>query len=136
MNWSADEVVETPPGPFTVTSTVPTDSAGLVAVICAAESHYKAARCDRAEVHRRGTAKFDPVIVTDVPPIASPAAGAMPVTAERPSSMPIFQCFADQPAVIGQRSQDALSRLAAVPFGYLGPFRRTKTSAHDGAPCC
>ena len=32
VNWSADEVVEVPPGVVTVTSTVPADSAGEVAV--------------------------------------------------------------------------------------------------------
>ena len=53
MNWSADEVAEVPPGLVTVTSTVPAEPAGLVAVICVRRVDCHAGRRGRAEVDRR-----------------------------------------------------------------------------------
>ena len=52
MNWSADDVAEVPPAVTTVTSTVP-EPAGLVAVICVAESTENRRR-RAAEIDRRG----------------------------------------------------------------------------------
>ena len=79
-NWSAAEVVEMPPGVVTVTSTVPLDSAGLVAVICVAETTVKLL----AAVVPKSTAVAPlrpvPVIVTRVPPARGPIAGLMLVT--------------------------------------------------------
>ena len=69
-----------PPGPVTVTSTVPAASAGLVAVICVAETTITLV----AAVVPKSTAvaplKPVPVIVTDVPPADGPAAGLTAVT--------------------------------------------------------
>ena len=70
-----------PPGLVTVTSTVPADSAGLVAVICVAELTVKLLAAMVPKSTAVAPVKPVPVIVTDVPPAAGPAAGLTPVTA-------------------------------------------------------
>ena len=80
VNWSAEEVVETPPGPVTVMSTVPAGSTGLMAVICVDETTTTLV----AGVVPKSTTglplKPVPVIVTALPPNAYPVAGLTPVT--------------------------------------------------------
>ena len=79
MNSSAADVGDVPPGPVTVTSTVPADSAGLVAVIC-----VPVLLVIVAAVLPKSTAvaplKAVPVIVTEVPPANGPTVGLTAVT--------------------------------------------------------
>ena len=77
---SAEEVVETPPGPVTVTSTMPADSAGLVAVICVGETTTTLLAAIVPKSTTVAPLKPTPVIVTGVPPAAGPCDGLMPVT--------------------------------------------------------
>jgi hypothetical protein len=80
VNWSAGEVAEVPPAVVTVTSTVPTASAGEVVVISVSETTVN----DAAGVAPKWTdvapVKWVPVIVTGVPPPLGPDVGAMEVT--------------------------------------------------------
>ena len=63
-----------PPGVVTVTSTVPADSGGLVAVICVAVSLVTAAAAP-PNFTAVAPARFVPVIVTVVPPATDPQLG-------------------------------------------------------------
>ncbi len=80
MNSSAGTLVETPPGPVTITSTVPVP-AGLVAVISVAERTSTLVAALAPKLTFVASVKLVPVIVTDVPPTVGPSAGLMPVTA-------------------------------------------------------
>ena len=72
VNWSAAEVVETPPGLVTVMSTVPAGTAGLAAVICVAETTVKLLAANVPKSTTVVPLKPVPVMVTDVPPAAWP----------------------------------------------------------------
>jgi hypothetical protein len=80
VNWSDPELPLVPPGPETVTSTVPAISGGEVAVIEEGELTVKLV----AAVVPKSTAvvpvKFVPVIVTEVPPVVAPEVGDTTVT--------------------------------------------------------
>jgi hypothetical protein len=83
VNWSANEVVEVPPGELMVTSTVPADSPGEVAVQLVVEEQITA----EAEVVPKSISvspapveKPVPVIVTEVRPETGPEMGETPVT--------------------------------------------------------
>ncbi len=69
-----------PPGPVTVTSTVP-DPAGEVAVTDVAELTVTPVAALPPKATVSPAANFDPVIVTAVPPDAGPVAGETPPTA-------------------------------------------------------
>ena len=79
MYWSEVLVALAPPGVATVTSTVPTDPGGEVAVIVVGLVTVNA-----VPVRPKATAvaprKFAPLIVTVVPPMFGPLVGLMPVT--------------------------------------------------------
>ena len=79
MNWSAELAALVPPGPVTVTSTVP-DPAGEVAVIDVAEFTVTPDAAAPPNATVSPAAKFDPVIVTAVPPGAAPDTGETPLT--------------------------------------------------------
>ena len=78
MNCDADETADTPPGPVTVTLTMPVP-AGLTAVISVEDTTVTLV----AGVEPKSTiippVRFVPVIVTVVPPAVEPFAGLMPV---------------------------------------------------------
>jgi len=74
VNWSAELVALVPPGPVTVTSTVP-DPAGEVAVIDVAELTVTPVAAVPPKETVSPAAKFVPVTVTAVPPDAGPVAG-------------------------------------------------------------
>jgi len=80
VNWSAEEIAETPPGLLTVTLAMPIEAIGLTAVIWVAELTVKVL----AGIDPKSTAiavvNPVPLIVTDVPPVAGPIMGLMPVT--------------------------------------------------------
>src|SRR6266567_7054112 len=81
-NRSAPDVLEEPSPVVTTTSTVPVmDAVGLVAVINVSEftTTFVAGAWPKSTV--AGDAKFDPVIVTDVPPATGPARGESERTA-------------------------------------------------------
>jgi hypothetical protein len=69
-----------PAGVVTTTSTVP-DPAGDVAAIDVAEVTVKARAGVRPKETEVVPVKFEPVMMTEVPPEAVPEAGASPVTA-------------------------------------------------------
>jgi hypothetical protein len=77
VNWSAAEVADVPPGVVTLTSTKPVP-VGEVAVIDVAELKVKLAVA-APKVTAVTPVKLVPVIVTDVPPAAGPAAGEIEV---------------------------------------------------------
>ena len=74
VNLSAELVALVPPGPVTVTSTVP-DPAGEVAVIDVAEFTTTPVAALPPKATVSPAAKFVPVMVTGVPPDAGPVAG-------------------------------------------------------------
>jgi hypothetical protein len=80
VKWSAELVAEVPPGVVTVTSTVPAEPAGEVAVTLVSLATVN----DVAAVLPKLTAVAPvnplPVIVTAVPPAIGPPAGETPVT--------------------------------------------------------
>jgi hypothetical protein len=83
VNWSANEVVEVLPGELMVTSTVPADSPGEVAVQLVVDEQITA----EAETVPKSIAVSPatvenpvPVIVTEVPPETGPEMGETPVT--------------------------------------------------------
>ncbi len=81
MNWSAAEVAVVPSVlETTVTSTVPADPAGDVAVICVRLSRVKTAVADPNFTADRLTKRV-PVITTVVPPAVEPDVGEIEVTA-------------------------------------------------------
>jgi hypothetical protein len=79
VNWSAEPVALVPPGPVTVTSTVP-DPDGEVAVIDVAEFTVTPVAAPLPNETVSPEAKFVPVMVTAVPPAAGPLAGETPLT--------------------------------------------------------
>jgi hypothetical protein len=79
VNRSAELVVLVPPGPVTVTSTVP-DPAGEVAVIDVAELTVTPVAVPLPKATVLPAAKFVPVTVTVVPPDAGPLAGETALT--------------------------------------------------------
>ena len=68
-------------GVVTVTSTLPAEPAGDVAVIDVSEMTVNAAAVPTRSRRRSTPVKPVPVIVTGVPPAAGPAEGLTPVTA-------------------------------------------------------
>jgi hypothetical protein len=78
-NWSAELVALVPPGPVTVTSTVP-DPAGEVAVIEVAEFTVTPVAGPAPNATVSPAAKFVPVIVTAVPPPTGPPDGDTALT--------------------------------------------------------
>ena len=89
MNSPAGLAALAPPGPLTVTSTVPPTScelpAGEVAVIDVAEFTVTAVAAPPPNDTVSPAAKFDPVIVTAVPPATGPETGETPPTAGTPA---------------------------------------------------
>ena len=79
MYWSAALVALVPPVVATVTSTVPVP-AGAVAVICEALLTVKPVAAVAPNVTAVALLKFEPVMVTLVPPAVGPAVGEMLVT--------------------------------------------------------
>ena len=79
MNWSAELVALVPPGPVTVTSTVP-DPAGEVTVIEVGELTVTPVAALPPKETVSPAAKFVPVTVTGVPPDTDPEAGETALT--------------------------------------------------------
>ena len=88
MNWSAELVALVPPGPVTVTSTVP-DPDGEVAVIDVAELTVTPVPAFAPKATVSPAAKFVPVMVTAVPPAAAPEAGETPLTVGAGGGVPL-----------------------------------------------
>jgi hypothetical protein len=80
VNWSAPDVEDVPPGPVTVTSTVPADPAGAVAVICVAELTVKLVAGVDPKLTAVAPVKLVPEIVTEVPPPLDPTDGLAETT--------------------------------------------------------
>jgi hypothetical protein len=78
--WSADEVADVPPGVVTVTSTVPAEPAGAVAVIDVSLTNVYDDAAVLPNITPVTPVKPLPEMVTDVPPAAVPVVGEMPVT--------------------------------------------------------
>ena len=72
-----------PPAVVTVTSTVPALPAGAVAVICVALSNVKPLALVAPNLTAVTPLKFEPVMMTLVPPAKDPEFGEMPLTAGR-----------------------------------------------------
>jgi hypothetical protein len=81
VNWSADDVAEVPTVFVMVMSTVPADSAGLVAVICVPELTVKVVAAVAPNLTAVAPVKLVPVIVTELAPATGPAVGLTEVTA-------------------------------------------------------
>src|SRR5579863_756567 len=75
VNWSPDEVAEVPPAVVTVTSTVPADSAGDVAVICVPELTVKVVAAVPPKFTALAPDRLVPVMMTVVPPAVGPLVG-------------------------------------------------------------
>jgi hypothetical protein len=86
--WSAELVALVPPGPVTVTSTVP-DPAGEVAVIEVAEFTATPVAAPLPNETVSPEAKFVPVTVTVVPPDAGPEAGETALTVGAGGGVPL-----------------------------------------------
>ena len=80
VNWSAAPVALVPPGVVTVTSTVPADSAGAVAVILLELLTVYAPAAVPPKLTAVAPVNPVPVIVTLVPPAVGPDAGLTLVT--------------------------------------------------------
>ena len=82
MNWFAEEAVVELVRPLdvTVTTTVPADSAGEVAVIDVAEFTVTAVAATEPNFTVAPVAKPVPVMVTVVAPVVGPEVGEMAVT--------------------------------------------------------
>ena len=80
MNWSAEPVALAPPAVVTVTSTVPADSAGDVAVIEVVELYVTAVAVMVPNITVAEEVKPVPMMVTEVPPAVLPLVGVMDVT--------------------------------------------------------
>ena len=83
VKWSLDEVALVPFGVVTVTSTVPTDSVGDVAVTELDELTVKPVAAEAPNLTAVAPVRLAPVIVTTVPPVAGPLAGLTRKTAGR-----------------------------------------------------
>ncbi len=81
MYWSAELVALVPPDVVTVTSTVPTEPAGLVAVMLVALFTVKLVAGVLPNLTTVAPVKLVPVIVTMVPPETGPFVGLTEVTA-------------------------------------------------------
>ncbi len=79
-NWSLGEVPEVPPALATITSTVPADPAGDVAVIVLAELTVNEVAGAEPNVTPETPVKPEPVMVTRVPPASGPTIGRTAVT--------------------------------------------------------
>jgi hypothetical protein len=79
-NWSLGEVAEVPPALATITSTVPADPAGDVAVIVLAEFTVNEVAGAEPKVTAEAPVKPEPVMVTRVPPASGPTTGRTAVT--------------------------------------------------------
>jgi hypothetical protein len=79
LNSSAVDTADVLPDVVTVTSSIPAP-AGAVAVICVAETSVTPVAAVVPNSTVDALLKPDPVIVTDVPPLAGPELGLMPVT--------------------------------------------------------
>jgi hypothetical protein len=77
---SADPVADVPPTVVTVTSTVPAEPAGEVAVIDELEFTVTPVAALDPKLTAVAPVRSVPVIVTDVPPVAGPAEGDTAVT--------------------------------------------------------
>src|SRR5262249_20192628 len=75
VNWSAELVALVPPGPETVMSTVPADSAGATAVICPSLSTEKLGAATPPKSTSVVPVNCAPAIVTLVPPAVGPEFG-------------------------------------------------------------
>ena len=80
VNWSAGLVADVPPNVVTVTSTIPAEPAGDVAMIDVGLLTVKLVAAAVPNITAEAPLRFVPVIVTDVPPVAGPAVGAIPLT--------------------------------------------------------
>jgi hypothetical protein len=80
VNWSFALVAEVPPGPTTVTSTVPAEPAGAVAVIEVALTTVKVVAAAVPNFTAVVPVKLVPVMVTEVPPVVDPEVGLTAVT--------------------------------------------------------
>jgi len=78
--WSVGLVVLVPEGVVTVTSTLPVDSAGLVAVICVGLMTRNLFAATFPKSTAVAPVRLVPVMVTLVRPAAVPELGLMPVT--------------------------------------------------------
>src|SRR5271166_1057540 len=85
VNWSALEGAEVPPGVVTVTSTVPADAAGELAVISVDETTETELAGMAPNWTVAPATKPVPVMVTEVPPATGPAFGLTAVTIGAPS---------------------------------------------------
>jgi hypothetical protein len=88
VNWSAELVALAPPGPVTVTSTVP-DPAGEVAVIEVAEFTVTPVAAPPPKATVSPEPKPVPVMVTAVRPAAGPLAGETPLTVGAGGGVPL-----------------------------------------------
>jgi hypothetical protein len=84
VNRSAAEVSDVPAALVTVTSTVPADSAAVMAVIEVGELTVKERAATEPNITDETLLKFVPMITTDVPPEAFPEVTPRPVTAGVP----------------------------------------------------
>ena len=80
MNRSAAEVAEVPALLVTVTSTVPADSASLIAVMEVGELTVKLLAATEPNITALTLLKLVPMTTTDVPPAAGPLVVPSPVT--------------------------------------------------------
>jgi len=80
VNWSANEVALVPLALVTVTSNVPADPPGAIAVIWVAESTVKNVAAFGPNITAVAPVKFVPVSTTLVPPDTGPAFGVIDVT--------------------------------------------------------
>jgi hypothetical protein len=80
VKWSAELVAEVPPGVVTVTSTVPAEPAGEVAVMLVSLTTVTSMAAWVPKLIAVAPVKPVPVMVTDVPPTSGPALGATAVT--------------------------------------------------------
>jgi hypothetical protein len=83
VNLSPAEVAEVPPAEVTVMSTVPADSAGLVAVIWVDELMASPLAPTAPKVTAVADDRLVPVMTTLVPPPSGPATGVTEVTTGR-----------------------------------------------------
>jgi hypothetical protein len=80
VKWSAELVAEVPPGVVTVTSTVPAEPAGAVAVMLVALTTVNEVAAVLPKLTAVAPVNPLPVMVTAVPPASGPATGEIPVT--------------------------------------------------------
>src|SRR5205823_4114885 len=80
VKWSDEDVALVPPAVVTVTSTVPADPEGAVALIEVDELTVKLLAAAVPKVTAVAFVKFVPVMLTVVPPAVGPDVGLMPLT--------------------------------------------------------